>query len=46
MNLTNEQLLSLLGQKEIEIYALKIQLQQAQQQIQELTDKKVKDDGE
>jgi len=46
MQLTNEQFLLLLGQKEIEIYALKVQLQQLQQQVQELTDKKVKDDGE
>lgn len=42
MNLTNEQFLQLLGQKEIEMHALKVQFQQALQQIQELTDENVK----
>ena len=45
MNLSNEQLLQLLGQKEIDIYALKLQLQQLQQQYQELKDKQVKENN-
>ena len=32
MQLTNEQYLQLLGQKEIQIYALQVQLQQIQQE--------------
>ena len=42
MELTKEQLLELIGQKEVDLYALRLQLAAAQQQIQELTDENVK----
>jgi hypothetical protein len=42
MQLTNDQLLQLLGQKEIDLYALRLQLAEYQRQIRELTDKNVK----
>ena len=42
MQLTNDQLLQLLGQKEIDLYALRLQLAEYQRQIQELTDENVK----
>jgi hypothetical protein len=42
MQLTNDQLLQLLGQKEIDLYALRFQLAEYQRQIRELTDKNVK----
>lgn len=43
MQLTNEQLLQIVGQKEIDIYALKVQIQQLQEQIQNLTDQKIEE---
>ncbi len=39
MEITNEQYLVLLGQKEVQIFRLQIALQEAQQQIQVLSDK-------
>ena len=42
MEITNEQLLQLLGQKEIDLYALRRQLSESQRRIQELTDENVK----
>lgn len=42
--ITQEELFKLIGQKEVQIYALQIQLQQAQQKIQEL-EEKVRENG-
>jgi len=42
MELTKEQLLGLIGQKEVDLYALRLQLAEYQRQIRELTDKNVK----
>jgi len=43
--ITQEDLFQLIGQKEVQIYALQVQLQQAQAQNQELS-QKIKDLGE
>lgn len=45
MQLTNEQLLQLLGEKEIQIYTLKLQLIRLQQQNEELKKSKEKDES-
>jgi len=46
MNLNQEQLLMLLGQKELDLYALRHQNQQIQKEVQRLTDEKIKEAGE
>ena len=45
MQLTNEQLLQLLGEKEIQIYTLKLQLIRLQQQNEELKKSEEKDES-
>lgn len=45
MQLTNEQLLQLLGEKEIQIYTLKLQLIRLQRQNEELKKSEEKDES-
>lgn len=42
MELTKEQLLELIGQKEVDLYALRLQLAEYQRRVQQLTDENVK----
>ena len=46
MEISQEQLLQLIGQKEIELYALRVQVAQLQQQLQDATDKSITDRDE
>lgn len=46
MEISQEQLLQLIGQKEIELYALRVQVAQLQQQLQDTKDKSITDRDE